>query len=61
MLGHPLDTYQLGKEFIGKGVLPGMVYTKQRGHVAERGRGALICTVTISIQEAGRWLQAVAG
>lgn len=61
MSGHSLDTDQLGKEFIGKSVLPGMVYPKQRGHVAERRGGALTCTVTIGIQEAGRRLQAVAG
>lgn len=61
MSGHSLDTDQLGKEFIGKSVLPGMVCPEQRGHVAERGGGALIGTVTIGIQEAGGRLQTVAG
>lgn len=61
VLDHFLDTDQLGKEFIGKGVLPRVVYTEGRGHGAERGREALVSTVTIGIQQAGGWLQAVAG
>lgn len=61
MSGGTLDTNQLGEEFTGKSVLPRMVCTEWRRHVTEGRRGALIFTVTVSIQQAGGWFQAVAG